>query len=94
MKNLDTTQVDGKTCTPSGAATRDSVSAEASTRLPLKGDLSQMARRRFQRGSVYARGKRNPVWVARWRESVIGPNGKEIRVQRKEVLGSKKDFPH
>jgi integrase len=42
---------------------------------------------------VYARGKRNPVWVARWRESVIGPNGEEIRVPRKEVLGSKKDFP-
>ena len=69
------------------------VSGEANTHLPLKGDFQQMARRRFQRGSVFVRGKRSPVWVARWRESVIGPNGDEIRVQRKEVLGSKKDFP-
>jgi integrase len=69
------------------------VSGEANTPLPLKGDFQQMARRRFQRGSVFMRGKRNPVWVARWRESVIGSDSKEIRVQRKEVLGSKKDFP-
>ena len=69
------------------------VSGEANTCLPLKGDFQQMARRRYQRGTIYIRGKRNPVWVARWRESVSGPNGEEIRVQRKEVLGTKRDFP-
>lgn len=87
------TQLDKPECIPQGASPCGSVSAEAITGLPLKGDLQQMARRRFQRGSVYARGKRNQLWVARWRESVIGPNGEEMRVQRKEVLGSKKDFP-
>jgi len=52
-----------------------------------------MARRRFQKGSLFLRGTRDPVWVGRWREDVIGPDGKETRVLRKEVLGSKKDFP-
>ena len=52
-----------------------------------------MARRRFQRGSVFLRGKRKQVWVGRWRESVIGPDGNESRILRKEVLGAKKDFP-
>jgi site-specific recombinase XerC len=52
-----------------------------------------MARRRFQHGSVFLRGKRKPVWVGRWRESVIGPDGNEKRVPHKEVLGTKEDFP-
>ena len=93
LNNPEISQPRGTNCAPISAPRYGSLPAEANTCLPLKGDLPQMARRRFQRGSVYARGKRNPVWVARWRESVIGPNGEEIRVQRKEVLGSKKDFP-
>src|SRR5437588_12348819 len=69
------------------------VSGEANTCLPLKGDFQQMARRRYQRGTIYIRGKRNPAWVARWRESVIGPNGEEIRVQRIAVLVTITDLP-
>ena len=34
-----------------------------------------MARRRYQRGRVFLRGKRNPVWVRRWREDVIQQDG-------------------
>lgn len=53
----------------------------------------QMASRRFQRGSVFLRkGKRDQVWVGRWREDVIGPDQKLRRVCRKEVLGSKEEF--
>lgn len=52
-----------------------------------------MARRRFQRGSVFLRGTLQPVGVGRWREDVIGPDNKVKRVLRKEALGTKKDFP-
>lgn len=52
-----------------------------------------MARRRFQRGSVFERGKRQKVWVGRWREDVINPDGTPRRVARMEVLGTKKEFP-
>lgn len=51
-----------------------------------------MARRRYQRGSVFLRGKRNSVWVGRWREDIIMPNGKVKRVRKSEVLGTKKDY--
>jgi integrase len=51
-----------------------------------------MARRRYQRGSVYLRGARELVWVGRWREDVIGTDGKTHRVCRKEVLGSKREL--
>ncbi len=51
-----------------------------------------MARRRYQKGRVFLRGKKNPVWVGRWREDVI-ENGTIRRIERSEVLGSKSDFP-
>ena len=51
-----------------------------------------MARRRYQRGSVFLRGRRNPAWFGRWREDVI--EGDQVkRVRRCEFLGYKKDFP-
>jgi hypothetical protein len=43
-------------------------------------------------GHVRPRGKRNPVWEAFWREDVI-ENGVVHRVQRKEILGTIKDYP-
>jgi integrase len=51
-----------------------------------------LARRRFQKGRVFLRGKKNPVWVGRWREDLI-ENGRIRRVERSEVLGSKSDYP-
>ena len=51
-----------------------------------------LARRRFQKGRVFLRGKKNPVWVGRWREDVI-ENGETRRIERSEVLGTKSDFP-
>jgi hypothetical protein len=41
---------------------------------------------------VYLRGARELVWVGRWREDVIGADGKTHRVCRKEVLGSKREL--
>lgn len=51
-----------------------------------------MARRRFQTGCVFLRGK-NPVWVGRYREDVISPDGHPIRVLKSIVLGTKKELP-
>jgi integrase len=51
-----------------------------------------LARRRFQKGRVFLRGK-NPVWVGRWREDEKIEDGRIRRVERSEVLGSKSDFP-
>jgi integrase len=51
-----------------------------------------MARRRYQRGSVFLRGKK-PVWIGRFREDVVGENGAVIRRRCSIVLGTKRDFP-
>lgn len=47
-----------------------------------------MARRRFQYGSLFQRGTRRKVWVARWWEDVINPDGAIGRRRRAEVLGA------
>ena len=51
-------------------------------------EWTSMARRRFQTGRVFRRGKRNPVFVGRFREDVIEPDGTKIRVERSVVLGT------
>lgn len=60
------------------------------------GPKENMARRRFQQGSLKLRkGKRGKVWVARWLEDVI-ENGRTRRVYRSEVLGTggkRGDYP-
>ena len=52
-----------------------------------------MARRRFQRGSLILRGTRQKKWVGKWREDVIEPSGCVLRVQRREVIGTKEEYP-
>jgi hypothetical protein len=47
-----------------------------------------MARPRYQNGSLYVRGTRKKVWVARWREDVIREDGTMARTHRKVVLGA------
>jgi hypothetical protein len=49
---------------------------------------NRMARRRFQLGSLFQRGKRPRVWVARWWEEIIKPDGSIGRRRRAEVLGT------
>jgi integrase len=46
-----------------------------------------MTRPRYQDGSLVVRGKRRKVWVLRWREDVLQPNGSVHRMQRAETLG-------
>ena len=54
---------------------------------PSKG--GKLARRkRFQYGSLFQRGKRNKVWVARWWEQTIDSEGNELRIRRSETIGS------
>jgi len=52
-----------------------------------------MARRRFQRGSLVLRGTKQKKWVGKWREDVIEPSGCVRRVQRREVIGTKEQYP-
>ncbi len=52
-----------------------------------------MARRRFQRGSLILRGKKQKKWVAKWRDDEIEPSGFVRRVQRREVIGTKEEYP-
>lgn len=47
----------------------------------------RMARRRFQEGNVFKRGTKRKVWVARWREQVIGEDGTLKFIRKAEVLG-------
>ena len=53
----------------------------------------KVARRRYQHGSVFKRGKRRKVWVGRWREDVIQVDGKRGRIQRSVVLGLVSEIP-
>jgi integrase len=82
-RNVEMTSVEG----------RGIVSAEANTGNPLKGDFERMARKRYQRGQLIQKGKRKKVWVARWREDVIRPNGRRYRARRSEILGTSKQYP-
>lgn len=53
-----------------------------------------MTRKRcFQHGSLFKRGTRKKVWVARWWEEVIGPGNVPVRLRRSEVLGAVADIP-
>ncbi len=52
-----------------------------------------MARRRFQRGSLFQRGTWQKVWVARWWEDIIQPDGAIGRMRRSEVIGAVAELP-
>jgi integrase len=64
------------------------VSPRATESSDLKG--GSMARKRYQKGCVILRGD---VWYGRYRDDVIGQDGKVTRVLRNTVLGSKKEYP-
>jgi len=52
-----------------------------------------MARRGFQQGSLFQRGTRRKLWVARWWDDVIQADGTLGRLRRSEVIGSVAEFP-
>lgn len=63
--------------------------------LPRQGQLvngqgGSLARRRYQKGSISLVGQN---WVGRYRESFLDAGGKEQRVKRAVVLGSRKELP-
>ena len=47
-----------------------------------------MARRRYQKGSIRKRGKRNPIWELQWWEDYILPDGTIGRRRESIILGS------
>ncbi len=51
-----------------------------------------MARRRYQRGRLFLRGKKMEVWVGRWREDEVR-DGRLVRVERSRVLGTRSTLP-
>lgn len=52
-----------------------------------------MARRRFQKGRLFLRGKKTPQWIGRWREDIITPDGSVTRIEKSAILGAKADLP-
>ncbi len=68
---------------PSASVT-PSADAERSGRASRK---ENMARPRYQDGSLVVRGKRRTMWVIRWREDVRQPDGSVKRIQHAETLG-------
>ncbi len=54
-----------------------------------KGDWQKdMARRRYQKGSIRKRGKRNPVWELQWWEDYIKEDGSIGRRRQSATLGA------
>jgi hypothetical protein len=43
--------------------------------------------RRYQRGCVFKRGKKEKVWIGRWREDIVSPDGSSNRIQHSVILG-------
>jgi integrase len=74
-----------------GPLIRLSSDAEPAERALKGGKLAR--KKHFQRGSLFKRGKRNRVWVARYREPEIGANGETVFVRRSEILGTVADLP-
>lgn len=73
-------------------------SKRADVKLPPQGERfdgpeGTMARRRYQQGRVFLRGVNPPKWIGRWREDVVGTDGKTRRVERSAILGTKKELP-
>jgi integrase len=52
-----------------------------------------VARRRYQAGCLFKRGKRRKVWAARWREDVLLESGQLGRLHKSVVLGLVADLP-
>lgn len=49
--------------------------------------------RRYQKGTLFKRGKRRKVWVARFRDYAVDASGKPRCIQRSEILGFVEELP-
>src|SRR5580765_147095 len=61
--------------------------AETQGELAQTGGWQEMARRRFQKGSLRKRGKKNPAWELQWWADVINPDGTLGRKRESMILG-------
>ncbi|HXF13850.1 MAG TPA: tyrosine-type recombinase/integrase [Terriglobales bacterium] len=52
-----------------------------------------MARKRYQTGRVFLKGKLEQKWVGRYREDVVDSYGSIRRVRRSVILGTKRELP-
>jgi integrase len=55
--------------------------------LDQQGGWQDMARRRYQKGSIRKRGKRHPVWELQWWADYIEADGKLARKRESTILG-------
>lgn len=69
----------------------DAERAGRAIEVPEKGGM--MVRRGFQQGMLFQRGTRRKLWVARWWEDVIRPDGALGRLRRSEVIGTVAEYP-
>ena len=58
----------------------------------LAGQGENLARRRFQKGQILF-SKSRQMWLGRYREDFVGPDGTVIRTRPQVVLGTKKELP-
>jgi integrase len=52
-----------------------------------------MARKRYQHGRVFLKGKKKEKWVGRYREDVADITGTTKRIRRSVILGTKRELP-
>ncbi len=57
------------------------------------GKENSMARKRYQNGRVFLKGKKEEKWVGRYREDVVEVTGTTRRVRRSVILGTKRELP-
>src|SRR5260370_40491148 len=57
------------------------------------GRENSMARKRYQNGRVFLKGKKQEKWVGRYREDVVDISGTTRRVRRSVILGTKRELP-
>src|SRR5437867_12048918 len=70
-------------------AVHDKLPSESSSQ--RKAGVS-LARRRYQKGTLLLRGKREQVWVGRWLEDEILPTGERCAVVGRKSSAPKKSF--
>src|SRR5260370_10995884 len=99
---LENTGVSGRTKCWRGSSPNGATRMLLDMRTTLRGETEQagraihggtMARRGFQQGSLFERGTRRKLWVARWWEDVIQADGTRGRLRRSEVIGTVAEFP-
>jgi len=57
------------------------------------GKENSVARKRYQHGRVFLKGKKKEKWVGRYREDVVEMHGNTRRVRRSVILGTKRELP-